>query len=500
MAAAVCAAFVFSIVAAASAAPVTIKNDVGPAEQFNVTGAETELHAHGGGMLKYGGYYYWYGEWRNQNSTINRVPVYRSTDLKNWEYRGAALSSSEVSHLASPNIERPKVIYNQLTDKFVMWMHLEMNGNYSSAHVAVAVSENGPEGPFVWQWNGRIDRPVTNSTPNSSQNGPPHMSRDMTVFVDDDNSGYLISSADDNRDLHIYKLTDDFTNIAPTGHYSVWNEQWREAPIMFKRNGIYFLLTSGATGWSPNQQMYATATNINGGPSAWTQPTPVPFANQSAWETQGAHLIAVQGTEETSYLYLADRWAGSFNGGNPNNSKYVWLPLEFPTDRSIDMPWADEITIDTETGEISGRQNDPPEGIKWPIRNLSVGSTSDADQGTHHPFIHGSHFNNAANMVDGRQETNWISTGTQANAWAQFDLGETRTVDHLRLMLFRGGIRTYQLEVLAGNTNPPATSVWTGSLANKTGFHEIEFDEPVQARYIRVRVTGAGSGDTSNEN
>ena len=29
---------------------------------------------------------------------------------------------------------------------------------------------------------------------------------------------------------------------------------------MFKRNGVYFLLTSGATGWSPNQQKYSTAT------------------------------------------------------------------------------------------------------------------------------------------------------------------------------------------------------------------------------------------------
>ena len=92
------------------------------------------------------------------------------------------------------------------------------------------------------------------------------MSRDITVFVDTDGTGYMISAARENYDLHIYRLTADYTGIAalvadpwPGGH--------REAPALFKRNGVYFMLTSGATGWNPNQQQYATATSIAG---PWT--------------------------------------------------------------------------------------------------------------------------------------------------------------------------------------------------------------------------------------
>ena len=197
----------------------------------------------------------------------------------------------------------------------------------------------------------------------------------------------------------------------------------RGADPVQARRGL-FLITSGATGWSPNLQMYATATSLAG---PWTQPSPVPFANQSAFETQGAHAIAVQGTDMTSYLYLADRWAGSFlPSSNVQPSKYVWLPLEFPTARSVDMRWADEVTIDTETGVVEGAVADPPDGRRMAVAEIAVGSTSSAPQSSHHPFLHALAHNSAANMVDGRHETAWISAnaeqgGSPATSWAQFD-------------------------------------------------------------------------------
>ena len=49
--------------------------------QFTDTGGNA-VHAHGGGVLKVGRYYYWFGENRNADNTFRAVSVYRSTDLR----------------------------------------------------------------------------------------------------------------------------------------------------------------------------------------------------------------------------------------------------------------------------------------------------------------------------------------------------------------------------------------------------------------------------------
>ncbi|MBX6355869.1 MAG: RICIN domain-containing protein, partial [Micromonosporaceae bacterium] len=54
-----------------------------------------------------------------------------------------------------------------------------------------------------------------------------------------------------------------------------------------------------------------------------------------------------------SYLYLGDRWAGAW-GGRVNDSQYVWLPLQFPTNTTMTMSWSDQVLIDTATGVIQG--------------------------------------------------------------------------------------------------------------------------------------------------
>ncbi|MEU6806438.1 beta-xylosidase, partial [Streptomyces neyagawaensis] len=71
----------------AQAAPQTIPNGV----QFTDSGGNP-VHAHGGGVLKVGAYYYWFGEHRNPDNTFKYVSAYRSTDLKNWEFRNNVLT------------------------------------------------------------------------------------------------------------------------------------------------------------------------------------------------------------------------------------------------------------------------------------------------------------------------------------------------------------------------------------------------------------------------
>jgi hypothetical protein len=124
---------VVAVAEPARAVPVTITNGT----PFTATNGSI-VHAHGGGILKDGNYYYWFGENRTADNRFFAVSVYRSTDLKNWEFRNNVLTQSSASELASANIERPKVMYNAGTGRYVMWMHKENGTNYSEARAAEA--------------------------------------------------------------------------------------------------------------------------------------------------------------------------------------------------------------------------------------------------------------------------------------------------------------------------------------------------------------------------
>ncbi|MEV0902845.1 RICIN domain-containing protein [Actinoplanes sp. NPDC049802] len=117
---------------------------------------------------------------------------------------------------------------------------------------------------------------------------------------------------------------------------------------MFKRNGVYFLLTSGTSGWNPNQAKYATATSISGPWSGWTN-----VGDSTTFGSQPAYVLPVQGTSGTGYLYLGDRWAGAW-GGPVNDSRYVWLPITFPSNTSMSLSWYPTITVDAAAGTVTG--------------------------------------------------------------------------------------------------------------------------------------------------
>ncbi len=316
----------FTAVGTAQAAPVSIDN----ATQFNDPNGNP-VQAHGGGVVKVGEYYYWFGENRNADNTFRYVSAYRSSDLKTWEFRKNVLSQATDPELQSANIERPKVMYNAATGQFVMWMHKENSSDYGEARAAVATSST-VDGDYTWHGSFRPQG---------------EMSRDITTFVDTDGTGYMISAANENRDLHIYRLTADYTAIQSQVQ-NLWAGSSREAPAMFKRNGVYFLLTSGATGWAPNQQKYGTATSVTG---SWSGLKDI--GDNTTFRTQTAYVLTVQGTKGTSYLYMGDRWGNSM-GKTVNDSQYVWLPLKFPTKTTMTMEYSPKITVDAAAGTVAG--------------------------------------------------------------------------------------------------------------------------------------------------
>ena len=107
--------------------------------------------------------------WECYRTDVTGVGCYSSKDLLNWKFEGIVLSAvkDDPNHDLHPSkvLERPKVVYNKKTGKFVMWAHVE-SADYSKACAGVAVSDS-PVGPFVYQGSFR---------PNNA------MSRDQTVF------------------------------------------------------------------------------------------------------------------------------------------------------------------------------------------------------------------------------------------------------------------------------------------------------------------------------
>lgn len=268
------------------------------------------INAHGGNIFNYKGTYYWYGESRSEDgkpySSLG-VSCFTSKDLKNWTNHGLVLPVSEEPGSDIEGgciIERPKVLYNQKTKKFVMWMHLELKGRgYGAARYAIAVSDT-PFGPFKFVRSGRVNPgiyPVGFAKPDTTDlkhqllypelkewwtpewrkqiergmfwmrdfNGG-QMARDMTIYVDDDGKAYHIYSSEDNLTLQIAQLTDDY--MAHNGSYvRVAAGGQNEAPTIFKKNNTYWMITSGCTGWAPNAaRMFKAKTSMVLGNSSLT--------------------------------------------------------------------------------------------------------------------------------------------------------------------------------------------------------------------------------------
>lgn len=333
------------------------------------------INAHGGNVMYYEGTYYWYGENRPARGFTTEVGigVYSSTDLMNWKNEGTALSvSNERGSVIERGciMERPKVVYNKETGKFVMLFHLELKGRgYEAARVGFAVSDT-PTGPFEFirslrpnagKWpmdftKRDIKRAEALNEENYKEWWTPEwrkavdeglllkrdlpggqMSRDMTVFIDDDGKAYHIHSAEENLTLNIAELTEDYLDytgryirLAPGGH--------NEAPTIFKRDGVYWMITSGCTGWEPNEARMFCATSIWG---PWKQ-LPSPFRgkdSEKSFYTQGTYIFKVEGTEQ--YVFMADRWIPR----SLKNSRHIWLPITFGADGKPELYWVDEWVI-----------------------------------------------------------------------------------------------------------------------------------------------------------
>lgn len=332
----------------------------------------THINAHGGGILHYEGIYYWFGEHKTKGKAGNKANVgvhcYSSKDLCTWNDEGIAMAVSEDKESAIVKgcvIERPKVIFNEKTGKFVLWFHLEIKGQgYDAAQTGVATSDS-PTGPYTFieafnphagywplnfteeqknmvfpdslkSWSEEWMKAVTNGYFIHRDFDKGQMSRDMTLFVDDDGKAYHIHSAEENLTLHISELNSDYTGftnkyvaVLPAGH--------NEAPAILKKDGKYYLMASGCTGWAPNAARSFVADHVMG---PWISlGNPCRGEEQQIGKTffSQSTFILENPNKPGEFIFMADRWTPE----NAIDGRYIWLPIKFEEGNPL-IHWQDE--------------------------------------------------------------------------------------------------------------------------------------------------------------
>ncbi|HZU28043.1 MAG TPA: family 43 glycosylhydrolase [Bryobacteraceae bacterium] len=305
----------------AASTPQTIKpGDVWPDDRGR------HIQAHGGGIIRLGDTWYWFGEDRGQELDPGKryVSCYSSTDLAHWTFRNQVLRQADPENLGPGFVlERPKVFYNARTNKYVMYMHID-DAQYRVARVGIAVSDT-VDGDYVYQ---RSFRPLGRE------------SRDIGQFTDDDGAAYLIFEDRPAHGFHIAKLSDDYLSVekdvaliaAPL-----------EGGALVHYGGLYYVVGSALTGWKPNPNKYATAASLAGPWSAFRDIAP-PRSN--TYGSQSTMLLKVAGSRTTTVIFMADIWKPQSQW----DSRYLWMPVEIGNGRlwvPAPAPWM----LDVATGE-----------------------------------------------------------------------------------------------------------------------------------------------------
>jgi len=425
------------------------------------------INAHGGGILYNNGVYYWFGEHKIAGDAGNRAMVgvhcYSSKDLYNWKDEGISLSVSPdtTNDIAKGCIlERPKVVYNKKTKKYVMWFHLELLGKgYSAARAGVAVSDK-VIGPYKFIKSYRPNPGQMPFYPALTPEGdkincinPAHetdkffcrdlpggqMARDMTVFVDDDGKLYMYNGSS-NR-YPIYGIEINRTTFRPIGarkemyFLEPWRYGWQrfgeyydntfldpfiEGSWMTKHNGKYYL-QYGAPGTEFSG--YADGVVVGDHPLGPFTPQSMPFSYKPAGFTRGAGHGATFKDKEGNWWHVSTIAISVKN--NFERRLGLW-PAGFDKDDVLymDAAFGDyPHYLPNDSSSAGKSQGKAGSFTGWMLLNYSKPITVSSTLGAYY----------ANYAVDENIKTYWSAATGNKGEWIQSDLGKICTVRAIQI-------------------------------------------------------------------
>jgi Glycosyl hydrolases family 43. len=260
------------------------------------------IQAHAGGLIYEDGTYYWYGE--NKEKTDGRCTVwtygiraYSSKDLYNWKSEGLLippnLEDAESDLWPEKYVDRPHIIKCGYTGKYVCWLKLSGNQSYFTV-----LQSDRFQGPYTVA--------VERYQPFGIQVG------DFDLIKDEDGRCYLFVEADHDRVVGM-ELSEDYLQAVRqvSSQYDGLHAPFcREGVALLERRGIRYMLTSGMSGYIPNESDCAFSAN-------WDEPfvhvgnPHVRDSTHASFNSQISQVFKVPGKKDL-YIALADRWVPGY--------------------------------------------------------------------------------------------------------------------------------------------------------------------------------------------
>jgi beta-xylosidase len=298
------------------------------------------INAHGGCVIFHQGLYYWYGTHKieglsEKTHADGGVHAYASRDLVRWHDQGIVLpiDQAETRDLTPGcNFDRPKVVHNEKTGRFVLFFKFYPRGSGTQVGFVGVASSRSPSGPFTYHHK-------------FLGGNSPEGSGDFAMFKEDDGSLYHLAVRKPDKSFVVGKMRDDY--LLPEGPYhdAEGVPHATEAPAVFKREGRYWMLASGSTGWAPNPARALSADSIlgpwtaHGNPCSGVNPHNKLGAELS-FGGQSACIVEVHGRKNAAIAFFDVN-----RPEHPYESLYIWLPIGFENGR-MSIPWRDEWSID----------------------------------------------------------------------------------------------------------------------------------------------------------
>jgi hypothetical protein len=404
-----------------------------PGGTWTATNTGKHVQAHGAGIIQVSGTYYMIGEDKTDGSAFQNINCYSSTNLVEWKFENALLSRTSSGDLG-PNrvVERPKVIYNQKTSTYVMYLHID-SSDYGEAKVGVATSSQVC-GKYTYR---NSFRPLG------------FESRDIGLFKDDDGSAYLLTE-DRPNGLRIDALSDDYLSV--TRNVYLWSQSI-ESPAIWKTNGYYFMFGSHLTGWNPNDNSYSYATSLSGPWSSWAT-----FADvgSNTYASQTSYILPLN---SNTAIYMGDRW----HSENLMRSTYIWLPLE-----------------------LSGTTVRMANRVNW-VPNIAAGSWS---AGPSESSFEGE----GASLSGGARSIS--CSGCSGTSAAGYIGGPDRgTITRSGVSSSAGGRTTLRIKHLNGNTSQRFATVTVNGVSQQVAFLPTDNGQAPGSSSVHVNLN-AGSSNT----
>lgn len=327
------------------------------------------IQAHAGAIFYENGIYYWYGE--NKEFTDGKsgiwtwgIRAYRSADLYNWEDLGLIvppnLTDPDDNLFPEKCVDRPHIIKCGKTGKYVMWIKI-----------------SGAESCFTILQADKLLGPYTVMKENYYPLD--HRVGDFDLVTEEETGHTYLFMDADHRRVSGYRLNDDFTAVAEeiSSQYEGLHTPFvREGIALFTRNGRKYMITSGMSGYTPNQSDAAMSESWEL-PFASVGDPHVDDESMASFNSQISQIFQLPGQDR--YIALADRWmpahlldgkmadavrrviAGKYQPekyqateaekkmfadrpdlerADTSIADYVWLPVRFVNDRPV-IAWVD---------------------------------------------------------------------------------------------------------------------------------------------------------------